>query len=514
MKIVTPFKVGLLVLIAGVAFIGFFTFTRKSKLAGDSQTAYAYFKDASGLGPKSRVQTAGILVGEIGEIELVGTRAKITLLIRKDLPLHVDASIGKRSESMLGDFMLDLTPGTETQPRLPEGGEIKNVIDKSGMDQTFDKLNTIATDIQAVTESLRQVLGGEQGAGNLQSIMENMVQLSSTMDHTIRESGDKLNAVLGNLEGASGAINDITAKEGENYKQIVANVRGATEDVREVLQTVKQVLGSGEGEFKDSVAGLKTTLATLDKTLKNIESVTSKIDNGEGTVGALINDKQIGERISETVEDASDLVNRMVGIMTEVNLRTEYSLFGQSAKVALQLKITPKPDKYYLFEIIDDPRGVTTEETVQRMPPDSDQRELQTVITTKQQFKYSAQFAKRYYFATLRVGIIESSGGVGANLHFFDDALSVSVDLFEFSQANKDYPRLRAFLNYAFLKHVYVTAGVDDVLNRTLYDTDLVAANAVSRRKLVSGRDFFVGGGVYFTDEDLKAILSVVPVPK
>lgn len=516
-NVVTPLKVGLLVLAGGVAFLLFFTFTKKSELSeGNSVAVWALFKDASGLGPKSRVQTAGIPIGEIADIRLEGTRARVTLRIRKDVPLHVDASIAKRSESMLGDYMLDLTPGSEEKPRLEDGGQIKIVYDKTGMDQAFDKMNVIAADIQEVTTSLRQVLGGEEGAGNLQSIMENMVTLSGSMDRTIRESGDKLNAVLANLEGASQAVRDITTSEEEDYRQIVANVRGATQDVRDVLQTVKQVLGSGEGEFKESVASLRQTLSRLDESLQNVESVTAKINEGEGAVGRLVNDPQVGEDVANTVSDVSALMSRAMGVMTEVSLRSELHLNQRGAKNYLQLKIIPKPDKYYFFEIVDDPRGETVEETVMRLPPGSEERELQTVISTKQKLKYSAQFAKRYYFATLRFGIIESTGGLGANLHFLNDTLSLNLDLFEFAAQNKDYPRLKAFLNYAFLGHVFVTLGVDDALNRTLYDRDLLstAAKDTGTRRLVSGRDFFFGAGVYFTDEDIKSVISAISVAR
>ena len=39
----------------------------------ESVRLFAYFRDASGLSPRSRVQIAGIPVGEIGEIKLEGT---------------------------------------------------------------------------------------------------------------------------------------------------------------------------------------------------------------------------------------------------------------------------------------------------------------------------------------------------------------------------------------------------------------------------------------------------------
>jgi len=515
-RIITPFKVGLLVLVAGAAFLVFFTFLNRSALQEqDGLTVFAYFEDASGLGKKSRVQIAGIPVGEVTDIKLEGIRARVTMRVQGSLGLRKDAALAKRSESMLGDYLLDLVPGSEKAELMPNGGQIVNVVDKTGMDLAFDRLNRIAGDIQEVTNSLRQVLGGDEGADNLQTIMKNLVEISSSMDTTIAGSGEKLTHVLENLEAFSSDVRQATAGQGDDYRAIVQNVRGATEDVRDVLATIKKVVGSGEGELKDSVASLKQTLGKLDAALANLESLSGKIDKGEGTLGQLINDKELAHDVRMTVTDASDYVNRVVGIMTEVTLRSEFHLNQRGAKNFLQLRLIPKPDKYYLFEIVDDPRGVTVEQTVQRLPPDADERELQTQVTTTRGLKFSAQFAKRYYFATVRFGIIESTGGVGGNLHFLDDALSVNVDLFEFSAQNKDYPRLKAYMNYSFLGHLFFTAGIDDALNRTIRDQDVLSPSVqdLGSRRVISGRDVFFGAGVYFTDDDLKAILTAVPLP-
>ncbi|HYX91907.1 MAG TPA: MlaD family protein, partial [Myxococcaceae bacterium] len=75
-KLVTPFRVGLLVLAAGAFLFVFLTFVRKGGMSEqESIDVYAYFHDASGLGKRSRVQIAGIPVGEIRKIELEGNRA-------------------------------------------------------------------------------------------------------------------------------------------------------------------------------------------------------------------------------------------------------------------------------------------------------------------------------------------------------------------------------------------------------------------------------------------------------
>src|SRR4051794_31617823 len=101
-KLVTPFRVGLLLLISMGIFVVFFTFVRKGGLSRrDSLECWGYFHDASGLGPKSRILIAGIPIGEIETITLEGNLAKVTMLIKKDVPVRVDAIVSKKSESLL-----------------------------------------------------------------------------------------------------------------------------------------------------------------------------------------------------------------------------------------------------------------------------------------------------------------------------------------------------------------------------------------------------------------------------
>jgi phospholipid/cholesterol/gamma-HCH transport system substrate-binding protein len=505
-KLVTPFRVGLLVLAAGAFLFAFVMFARKGGLSDDEAVkAWAYFRDASGLSTKSRVQIAGIPVGEVVEITLEGTRAKVWLRIRKDVDLREDASLTKRSESLLGDYLLDLNPGTDQAPPLTNGEQIRRVVDTQGVEQVFESLNQITADIQQVTGALRQVLGGEKGQGSLERIVENLIRLSESVDATVRASAEKLNAILANFERVSADVRGLTQNNEAEVTRIVSNIEFITRDVREVLGSVKKILGSGEGELKEGVASLKQTMGKLDHTLDNLDAITTKVRNGEGAVGALVSDEALGQKLSEAVEGVSGFATRLTELQTEVGLQATYLAAQGRSKNSLSLRLIPKPDKYYIFEIIDDPRGTVETQIVQTNPPASGEPVTQTQKIIKDAFKISAQFAKRYYFTTLRVGLIESTGGVGADLHFLEDSLALKLDAFNFSAEELRYPRLRATLRAQPFEHLYVIAGMDDILNAQQRDT--------ATRRLIAGRDLFFGGGIVFTDDDLKAILTSVPVP-
>ena len=94
---------------------------------------------------------------------------------------------------------------------------------------------------------------------------------------------------------------------------------------------------------------------------------------------------------------------------------------------------------------------------------------------------------------------------MGADLHFLKDTLHLKMDAFNFSVAELRYPRVRAALRAQAFDHLYVTAGVDDLLNAQQRD--------LSTQRLIAGRDFFFGGGLFFTDDDLKSLLPSAPVP-
>ena len=506
-KLVTPFRVGLLVIASAAFLFTFLLFVRKGGLDRDeSIRVYAYFRDASGLGPRSRVQIAGIPVGEIESIVLEGTRARVWLRIRNEVDLRQDAILTKRSESLLGDYLLDLNPGSEQAPKMEDGGEIRRVIDTQGMEQIFNSLSQITADIQEVTRALRDTLGGEKGQGSMERIVQNLIRLTDALDATARQSGEQLNAILENVRLASADVQGVTSENVSSVNRIIDNVDVLTRDVRDITGTVRQMVGAeGQGDLKDSVASLKQTLARLDRTLANLEEVSTKVKNGEGVAGKLLADDRLGQRLSETVEDVSDLAQRVTGLQAEVGLRSEYLYNQGESKNSFSLRLIPKPDKYYLLEVVDDPRGLVETQVVQTNPPGVGEPVTQVQRITRDTFKFSAQFAKRYAWTTLRFGVIESTGGVGADLHFLNESLQFKFDAFNFSVDELRYPRVRATARVTAFDHLFVTAGLDDAFNPTVRDP--------TTRELIAGRDFFLGAGFFFTDDDLKAVLTVVPTP-
>ena len=534
----TPLRVGIVVALAVAAF-GFGLYLIGSDFGAQrTYQVYAVFDDATGLGVRSRVQIAGIPIGQVDRVDLDQqlSKAKVWLRVRRQFVLHRNATITKRSESILGDFLLDVGPGSPDQPVLQDGDEIRIVIRQPSMNDVFQSLNKIAGDIGDITGNLRKVLGGTEGEDNLRTLVSRLLRISEGIERIVNQSGAKLDATLANFQSFSGDLARLSDTESGDIVAILQNTRDATREARDILKTIGQVVGSNQqqGEFKDTVKSLKTNLAKLDASLTNVQEITDKINKGQGTVGHLINDDKLARNLDKASTQLTNLLGTPDQLKIEINERSELMIgspgggrfdpnvpnvlslardtaYNPWTKNYFGLRIIPRPDKWYGLDIVDDPRGYTRRvRTVNNASCGAttcfpNYPTAIDTITTERVLKFSVYIAKRYGPISGRFGILENTGGAGIKLHLANDSLTLSADAWEFANPLKDRPRLKLYADYRFLNHLLLTFGVDDVLNRPLVDPEQTT-------RIVSGRDYFIGAGVFFNDDDIKMLLAAIPI--
>jgi phospholipid/cholesterol/gamma-HCH transport system substrate-binding protein len=157
----------------------------------------------------------------------------------------------------------------------------------------------------------------------------------------------------------------------------------------------------------------------------------------------------------------------------------------------------PKPDKYYILELMTDPRGYNTVVTETATTTNQATGTSVTTNTTRsineQRLAISAMFGKRWGDLVGRVGLIESSGGVGVDYLLFQDSLKLSLNIYGWTRPTVDaFPRTKLWFDWRFIPNVYLTGGMENLLNAYNYG---------------SGRDYFIGAGVFFSDQDLRALM-------
>jgi phospholipid/cholesterol/gamma-HCH transport system substrate-binding protein len=192
--------VGVLVILLAVYIIG-----RQQKIFSKSITAYADFRNVSGLQVGNFVRFAGINVGIIDVITIVNdttVRVQFSLEMRMKPFMKNDAVASINSEGLMGDKLVQIAPGTDSAGMMGQPMVLKTT-NPVELDKIISKINVIADNAQVVMQGLEGIVDKiNNGHGSIGMLLQNDTlarRLAKTVSSatetvgTIRTSAQKFN---------------------------------------------------------------------------------------------------------------------------------------------------------------------------------------------------------------------------------------------------------------------------------------------------------------------------------
>ncbi|MDR0624454.1 MAG: MlaD family protein [Treponema sp.] len=438
--------------------------------------------DATGLSTRSKVYLAGVAVGRVRGITLENNEARLKVAFLKNVEIRKDSRISRRASSILGTSVLNLEPGTELSPILLPGTTIP--ADKN------------AADITAVL-GLVQEMGG-QLTQLIRDFQDNQLALLSVSLETFNSIAGKINAQSdAELERVS-RILESTALITERLERLLAegemagtgpagDVYGALENIRRITDEIRQGQGNiGQAVYDDQLyAGL---LATVQRTEEAVIKLQTALDN--------IN--SLAKTADGVVADAGVIVKKAMGLGVEVDAYGRYDVMAEQMRAGASLRLVPASnDRWYRIGVASAPDGIVYR-TVKETTDNSGARSVEDTTETRYSFSVDAELARRFGMITLHGGLLENTGGVGIDIQPVR-WVNLSGEVFNFRKGEK--PNLRGTLTvYPFFdpgsnkpwNWIYLRGGVSNAL--------------------VDDRDYFVGGGLRFTDTEIKGLVGLIPV--
>lgn len=424
---------------------------------------YAEFKNVGGLDEKTRIKIAGVDSGIIEKVSLKGGKALLSIRINRDVVLYSDASVGIKSSGLLGDRYLEIKAGS-IKPELKDGDTIKNVVEIVDMDDLIRNITDVSASISNLASSLNDSLGTPEGKKALKETVLNLKEISANLKDAIYANDKKLRIVLDNLQ-------EFTAALKENGPELVANISKASKELKELIE-----------ENRPSIKSAAT----------NIDTITKKIADGEGTLGKLVKD----DRLYESVNKAAEGVNKTIGAIekfkTFITFQGDYLSKPKETKGQFNVTLQPSADKYYIFGIVSDPVGRVR--TIETTTSTGGVTTVEKKEEVEKKIEFTALFGRRFDNLALRIGLIETTFGAGVDYFLLKDKLKFTADIWDFSkdEAGSKNPHLKVGLDYFLFKNIFLSAGGDNLLNK-------------------KRRGAYAGAGVRFEDEDFKYLFGTLP---
>lgn len=312
MKISNETKVGAITSVAIVILILGFNFLKGRNLAERHDVIYSVFPDVKGLQVSNAVYIKGLQVGKVAELHekdnnLTGIVVAITLNKNINVPKNSLAII---NSDLLGTTSLEIVMGGDNQ-YISNGDTLQTTAKLGIMTQVTNSLNPALNNINKVLGSVDGLVKqlsttlDPKTQTNLQTIIATLASTTAALDHMIRTQSDVLGKTLNNVQSITAAV---------------AHNSGKIDTTMSNLERTTRALAD---------AHIEETLRALTKTVNGLETTLATVNSRKGTVGLLLNDRQLYDELRMTNKSLTTLLDDL-----RVNPKryVSISVFGKKTK--------------------------------------------------------------------------------------------------------------------------------------------------------------------------------------
>jgi phospholipid/cholesterol/gamma-HCH transport system substrate-binding protein len=312
MKISNEVKVGVLTIVAISLGVFGFNFLKGKDLFNKSNKLYAVFSDLGSLDKSNAVKINGLSVGNVYNFK---EKDKNLSAVIVEIHLTRDINIPKNSvayisSGILGGAIIVIERG-DSNEYLSNGETIDTREDLGLLGSVQSQISPALNSVTSTLDTLKIVLSNmnkifdNQTKGNIQDIVENLKQTSTSLNSMLNNAKDPLASSLNNFN----AISSNLKKNNDSITAIINNAKRVTQKLSDLE--------------------LQGTIDNLDNTITELKTSISKMNSKDGTLGLLMNDTELYRKLTSTVSSAEILLD---DLRVHPKRYVSISVFGKKDK--------------------------------------------------------------------------------------------------------------------------------------------------------------------------------------
>lgn len=314
MKINKETKVGILTLVALGLLIAGFNFLKGRDVFNRTKKIYAVFDKLGALAKSNEVKINGLTIGAVYDMEETDKNVsgiKVTISLSRDINIpsnsvaYISAPIAG-----LGSSTILIEKGDATT-YLKDGDVINTRIDEGLLGGLTAEVSPTLAKIRNALDSLNRVFG------NINKLFDSQTK-------------GNLQATIANLHTATSSLNQLMDSKNGPVAQTLDNVNSITGNFRKNNDSITAIINNTK-RFTDQLSAmdLKQTMDTLQAAIVTLKSTIGKMSSSEGSLGALINDRQLYNKLTDVLLSSEILLD---DLRTHPKRYVNFSIFGKKDK--------------------------------------------------------------------------------------------------------------------------------------------------------------------------------------
>jgi len=243
-------RVGIIVVLAILLFLGVYLFLTRFYLQVGGYTITATFTDAQGLTKGSTVSMAGVAIGTVERITLdQNQRAVVVMRINKQYHIPAGSQFVLRVGLLVGEKQIDIIPNRAATGFILPESQVTGVVPP--------RIEDLLPQGQKLLANLNKVVSDKQMQEQLKRIVANVELASVKLDRTMD------------------ILENIAASQQGNVRLMVQNLVSASGDVKNATGELSQFIKNGQvqGNITSILESTKTTAASLQRTSESMEKL-------------------------------------------------------------------------------------------------------------------------------------------------------------------------------------------------------------------------------------------------
>lgn len=314
MKISNETKVGILTAVGIAVLILGYSYLSGSDLFSRDNKFYAIYSSVDGLSVSKPVLVNGFQIGRVSDMKLQPdgrTVVEFTIDHQYSVPSNTNAKLV--STDLLGGKAIRFEYGNSKV-----------------MAQNKD---TLQSDIQgSLAESLQPIqTKAEQLITKLDS---SLAAINRIMNPAFQRNVDRSFSSIANsletLEGTTKKIDALVGAQTEHINGIMTNTEAVSGNLKTSSAHFNAIATNFEKVSNDMAnSNLKQTLDNANQAVAGLQATIGKINNGNGSLGLLINDKTVYKNLADATANLNAL---MIDLKAHPSRYVSFSVFGGKKK--------------------------------------------------------------------------------------------------------------------------------------------------------------------------------------